>query len=278
MWDPVVLRMDVSLGFSPTLAVFEAEWDKLWVAELSNWGYPLLGIFITGITARILADGPVAHARRAALAILLVGLLGLVCYALFPVVSPLFAYPDFCRVPEPFIKTGRAALEAALNGPRQIPVDPSCYRNAMPSLHTAFSLVAMAAAWSWSRRFFWLCLPVGLLQIITTMTLCVHYLVDLFAAVPLACLCWWLAGLGVQHTGRESERLPGPILAVQAPWLPPVIFLTSFALSVGLFLLWAYAAPIPPYLAWPLAVVATALPLLAYPRAARRGRCGRRSL
>lgn len=265
VWDPVLLRMDMSLGFNPSEAIFHWEVDKLWVAPLSNWGYPLLGFLIAGVAARIYANGAIAHARRAVFAILLVGTLVILCYALVPALSPLFAFPELFQTPMPFKMATTADLvrEVALTGPRQIPADWSHARNTMPSLHTAFTLVALAAAWNWRRSFFWMCLPLGLLQIITAMTLCVHYLVDIFAAVPFATLCWWLADLGVRHTGPAEERLPSPAFSREAWRRETGAFLASMIVSIGLFLWWAHEAPIPPVLAWPLAAVATILPVAA---------------
>lgn len=95
----------------------------------------------------------------------------------------------------------------------------------------------------------------------------VHYLVDIFAAVPFAALCWWLAGLGAQFTGAPNERLPAPAPPRGTRWRRAGIFLASLIVSLGLFWWWANAAPIRPALAWPLVVVATTLPLTAFPRA-----------
>lgn len=267
VWDPVLLRMDVSLGFSPSEVLFHWQGDRPWVGQLNDWGYPLLGFLVAAIAGRIYADGAVAQARRAVFALLLIGTLGIVCYALVPAVSPLYAFPELFQDPGPFPSSLPGIVrEAALTGPRQIPAGWEHTRNTMPSLHTAFTLVALASAWHWRRRFFWLCLPLGAVQIITAMTLCVHYLVDIFVAVPFAAFCWWLADLGVRFTGASNERLPSPTLPRGARWRGAGIFLASLTLSLGLFIWWAYAAPLPPALAWPLMILATALPLMAFPR------------
>gem|GEM_PF-3255060 len=42
------------------------------------------------------------------------------------------------------------------------------------------------------------------------------------------------------------------------------LFLASLVFSIGLFLAWAYTAPLPPALAWPLALVAMALPVAVF--------------
>jgi|GEM_PF-2567321 len=265
LWDPVLMRMDVSLGFRPGEALFHWERERPWVGHLGSWGYPLLGFFIAAVAGRIVGAGARAQARRAVFAILLVGTLGIACYSLVPAIAAYYAYPELFQAPGPFQRAMADMIrETALTGPRQIPADWTYSRDCMPSLHASFSLVALAAAWHWRRRFFWLCLPLGLVQIITAMTYGRHYLVDLFAAVPFATFCWWLADLGVRHTGPEAERLPASALPRQAYWRAAGLFLASLALALGLFLAWARFAPLPPALAWPLAVVATALPVIVF--------------
>ncbi len=258
VWDPVLLRMDASLGFWPSEAVFHWEIDRLWVADLSNWGYPLLGFLIAGVAARIYADGATAQARRCVFALLLVGTLGIGCYAFMPAIGPINAFPELFQVTDP--KAAEVVRAAALSGPGQIPGDPGITRNVMPSLHTAFTLVALAAAWGWRRRFFWLCLPVGLLQIATAMTLCVHYLVDLFAAVPFAALCWWLADRGVRRTGNAAAPLPELALHGKVLNKATMQFFASLVLALALFLWWAWAAPIAPALAWAFSLAMMGLP------------------
>jgi membrane-associated phospholipid phosphatase len=64
-----------------------------------------------------------------------------------------------------------------------LPVDS---RAAFPSLHAAVSLVALACAWRYLRRWFWALLPfvVGLWA--STIYLRHHYTVDLLAGLALA--------------------------------------------------------------------------------------------
>ncbi len=259
VWDPVLLRMDLSLGFSPSEAIFAWEFDLRWVELVSTYGYPLLGAFIAGVAARLHLAGATAHARRFLAAAFYAGVLGLVCYALVPAIGPIHAFPNLFT--SPAVSPAQrdlaiAARDLALRGPDRLAGGAVLARNVMPSLHVTFALVTLAAAWSWRRKFFWCCLPVGVVQIATALTMCVHYVVDLFAAAPFAALCWWLADRGVRRApAKNDEPLPalaatGPMLRTHTLW-----FFVSLGLALGGFLLWARFAPLPPWLAWPLAAL-----------------------
>lgn len=261
--DPVLLRMDLSLGFSPSEEIFAWEFGLHWVRLVSQWGYPLLGAFVAAVAATLHLAAPAAHARRGLVALTLVATLGLAAYQLVPAVGPLHAFPALLERPAdtPDLRARAADLRRAIiAGPDRIAARTTHPRNVMPSLHTAFTLVALAAAFHWRRKFFWCCLPVGAVQIFTALTLCVHYLVDLFAAVPFAALCWWLADRGVRRSCAPSDTAL-PALA-ETPRLTSW-FLASLAASLTGFLLWARFAPLSPWLAWPLAGLIAGLPAFA---------------
>lgn len=255
--DPVLLRMDLSLGFNPSEAIFAWEYDLAWVRFVSIWGYPLLGLFLGAIVATLHLAGAAAHCRRCLLALTLVATGGLICYHLFPAVGPLHAFPALFQQPAdtPALAAHANGIRHSIvTGPDRTPGSLSHPRNVMPSLHTAFTLVALAAAWSWRRRCFWLCLPVGLIQIFTALTLCVHYAVDIIAAVPFALACWTLADRLIRRTPlpREEPLAPSP---THTPALA-----ASLVVSLLALLLWAKLAPLPPTLTWPLILLITAVP------------------
>ncbi len=255
--DPVLLRMDLSLGFSPSEAIFSWEYDLDWVRLISTWGYPLLGLFLAAIAATLHLAGAAAHCRRCLLALTLVATGGLICYHLVPAVGPLHAFPSLFEKPAdtPALAARATGIRHSIvTGPDRIAGSLSHPRNVMPSLHTAFTLVALAAAWSWRRRVFWLCLPVGLVQIFTALTLCVHYAVDIIAAVPFALACWTLADRLIRRSPLPHEE---PL--VPSPTHTPALA-TSLVVSLLALLLWAQLAPLPPTVAWPLVLLITALP------------------
>ena len=259
--DPVLLRMDLSLGFNPSQFVHAWHHQWLWIRPVSLTAYALLGLLIALVVARLQIAQAWTHARRALLASFLVGVLGLGCYHLVPAVGPVYAFPALYRALDSPERQAEAAAthESVLTGPDQIAGPPRLFRNAMPSLHATFTFVSLAAAWHWRRRFFWACLPLGFLQIATTLTLGYHYLVDLLAAVPFAVFCWWIADRAIRLTPRAGDD-PLPA-TVPSRWLPLYLLV-----SVGALLVWAALAPLSPWLAWPLAaliVVAPCYPTLA---------------
>lgn len=267
VWDPVLLRMDYSLGFRPSEVIFAWAVPRHWVELISIGGYPLLGFMLAGVAARLFAARAHAHARRCLAAFLFASVLAPLCYWLFPAIGPIHAFRELFAYPSsPFTEhLADLTRQAALTGASQISGDQLIVRNVMPSLHTAFALLALTAAWSWRRRFFWAVLPLGVVQIATTMTLCVHYLADLFAAVPFAALCWWLADRAVRTTGTRDTDLP-PLAAAQ-PRRANLSFFAALGLAGGALATWAHFAPIPPTLAWVLALLIVVPPTWAALRA-----------
>ena len=262
--DPILLRMDFSLGFSPTEAV--AAWVRAnpWSGFITHYGYPMLGLMIGGIAASLHFAGDAAGLRRSLLATLLLALLANACYWAAPAIGPVFAFPQLLGGPAAF-PDGAAGLDAlrqsALAGPDRVELLPDVLRNVMPSLHAAFSLAMLAAAWCHRRRLFWWWLPLGAVEILTTLTLGVHYLVDLFAAVPFAIFCWWLADLAVRRVPPTGDA-PLPDLAASPVQRRRLGFALagSLALALIVLVLWGKFAPISPWLAWPAAALVSALP------------------
>ncbi|MBI3886461.1 MAG: fused MFS/spermidine synthase [Opitutae bacterium] len=258
--DPVLWRMDLSLGFNPSEAIFAWEFDRDWVRLVSQWGYPLLGGFIAGVAAWLHLAGAAAQCRRCLLALALVATLGLVAYQLVPAVCPIHAFPGLFERPAdtPELQAQAASLRHAIvAGPDRVAARPSLARNVMPSLHTAFTLVALAAAWHGRRKFFWLCLPVGAGQIFTALTLCVHYAVDLVAAVPLAALCWALADWLIRRSPLSGEE---PLPPLARPRASVWAFVVSLVVALAALLGWGRCAPLSPWLAWPLVGLIAGVP------------------
>jgi spermidine synthase len=263
--DPILLRMDLSLGFHAAEIIGPWVADTTWVRVATNYGYPLLGFFLAAVAGCLHLAGATAALRRCLLAILLVTLFGKVGYWCAPGIGPCYAYPELVAGPAKFA-TGQAGLDAlraaAVAGPDRPVLDPDVARNAMPSLHTAFTLVALAAAWSHRRRLFWWWLPLGFVQIATTLTLSVHYVVDLIAAVPLAVLCWSLANAGVRRF-PPSDAAPLPPLAATGRTLQHRALALGLSLATALaaLVLWGRFAPLSPWLTWPLVLVIAGLPV-----------------
>jgi membrane-associated phospholipid phosphatase len=65
-------------------------------------------------------------------------------------------------------------------------------RDCFPSLHTAHTTVVLAFSWRFSRRLFWVYLPVAVGLYVSTVYLRMHYVVDVFAGFAVSALAVWL--------------------------------------------------------------------------------------
>lgn len=262
--DPILLRMDLSLGFNAMEHIVPWIVQHPWLNVSAAYGYPLLGFFLAGVAASLHLAGSTAGVRRLFTALLLVTLLGQAGYWCAPAIGPIHAFPQLVagsgHLPggEAELATMRAA---ALAGPDRVTLKPHLARDVMPSLHTTFTLVALAAAWSHRRRFFWWWLPLGFVQIATTLTLAVHYVVDLVAAVPLAVLCWALADAAVRRFPPSGTAPLPPLIVGGAQLQRRALALgCSIAAALGALVLWGKFAPLSPWLAWPLVLVIAGVP------------------
>jgi len=247
VFDPLLFKMDASLG--PLFVSYAKRWSdaRPVVRFLTDYAYPLLGFFIAAVGARLHLAGDITPLRRYLTAVVFVAFLGPVFYWALPAVGPYFAWPELFpkETPPPDV------LAHVLTGPATMPFRSNVLRNVFPSLHTTFTLVALTALWP-RRREVLLWLPLAFSQIATTLTLGVHYVVDLIAAVPLAVLAWSLAEAAVR-------RFP-PMGAAPLPPLPDLdrrVRHLGLALTASIAALtgWALAAPLSPLLAWPLVLV-----------------------
>jgi membrane-associated phospholipid phosphatase len=142
----------------------------------------------------LLAQRRLKDFRAATMGVLVCFYMGYVLYVAFPAAPPrlvlahqftknLRGYPVFSSL-------SQSAFEL-------LPVDS---RAAFPSLHAGASITALAFAWRFERRLFWVLLPFAVGLWVSTVYLRHHYVVDLLAGfllAPLAVLlaprldAWW---------------------------------------------------------------------------------------
>jgi hypothetical protein len=125
---------------------------------------------------------------------LLAGMLGMVGYHILPVVGPHFVFTSY---PDP-----PAAWSPGLE---RVPVPLTIPRNAIPSLHLAWAVLATLAMWPTRWR-----VPALVflgLTVIACLGLGQHYLIDLLIAIPftvglwaVAEERWWVALIGFATT------------------------------------------------------------------------------
>ncbi|HUO59986.1 MAG TPA: phosphatase PAP2 family protein [Candidatus Acidoferrales bacterium] len=179
--NPMVLDLylysfDCSLGFQPSFAMGQLFGG--WFGKVSLWFYiglpiPLALVFVQQLrrASRVALDS--------GLAFLIAGPLGVLFYNQFPAVGPVHVFQGF---PVPRLSVAQVAhlrLEA---------IPATAPRNAMPSLHMGWIILAMFYArglsrpvriFTWVFCFFVFCATLGTGE---------HYLVDLVASFPFVLL------------------------------------------------------------------------------------------
>lgn len=167
-----------------------------------------------------------------ALAFLLTGPLGVLFYNLFPAVGPIHTFrtwpaPPFSVEQVPDLVLGPLALR----GPR----------NAMPSLHMAWVLLAL---WYTRRTSWWarsVTMAFVIFTVLATMGTGEHYFVDLVVAFPFALMIRSLFSFSLAWNSRD--RIGGFVLGAAGTvlWLSMLRFDAPFFLATPV-LPWAFVA------------------------------------
>jgi hypothetical protein len=238
--DLYLLSADGSLGMP----------ISFWVGQLFDSPVPLRTLAVAYdilllpmalVYSRQLPD--VKRARNALLAFVLAGPIGALCYLVVPGTGPLFLFGDQFPSAPPTV----ASLRAMTLHPLAVSGD----RNAMPSLHVAWMVLAY---WNTYRCATWLRIVVGVLLALTllaTLALGQHYFMDVIVAVPFALAIQSLASsaMGTPRSGwRESLAIGVGLVAL---WMALITYGTSF--------LW-----VSPAIPWLLVVGTIAVSLWSY--------------
>jgi hypothetical protein len=166
VYDGALARLDGAAGHALIAASVRALRASTALRGLAKWVYDW------NLPIALLFAAAMLRRERLAIALGAAGVLGLACYLIVPAV-----------------------------GPREAPTD---YRNAMPSVHFAVTLIAAIASRGRAR---WLAVAFVVLTAIATLGFGEHYVIDLAVAVPFALAIW----LGAN--GRPRAAL-APALAV----------------------------------------------------------------
>ena len=174
--DLYLYRFDCSLGFQPSFLV--GQYFRYW-----HWFY-LLGfaLYIALPVPLALVYGQQLKAKgRAALplfyAFLIAGPLGIIFFNILPAMGPAHVFPRFPAFPSN-VDVVRHMVPIALRLPGA--------RNAIPSLHMAWVLLAWWGARGLSRWVRFAALTFVIFTFLATMGTGEHYLVDLVVACPFA--------------------------------------------------------------------------------------------
>jgi PAP2 superfamily len=228
-FDAYLLSFDGSMRIQLSYAVGRLYALNSWLHSASLLAYIGLALPIA-----VVYSGRLLRFKEKAwpvmLAFLITGPLGIAFYNLFPACGPAHLIPGFPFREFPTADLPRLHLEAvAVVGPR----------NAIPSLHMAWTLLA----WWYSRGLSWweraIAFAFLALTVVATMGTGEHYFVDLVVAFPFALMIQALCAYPLKW--KDVRRL------------------TPFAFGLFLTLAWLMALRYSPRLFWTSAVVPWAL-------------------
>jgi len=208
--DLYLYSFDASLGFQPSFVVGVAFLKWHWLRTLSVLFY--LGLSLPIATAYA---GQLVRKREYALPVLLgllfCGPIGAAFYGLFPALGPAHLFhQDFPLHPLSMADASRLLLE---------PIALAGYRNAMPSLHMGWVLLA----WWYCRGLSWSTKSVVLVfvafTVLATLGTGEHYLIDLVVAVPFIVMLLGLFAFSLPWNSRARLASVFGGLSVVLLWL-----------------------------------------------------------
>ena len=180
-FDPLLIKIDHWIfGVNPT------QWLQHiinpWLTEYLQWAY-MSYFFIPVVLGVVLYKKKCYHGfRLSATVILLAFYLSYLGYLVVPAVGPRFTLPHQVPLQGVFLTQ---QLKHLLNILEPTPHD--CF----PSGHTAVALVCLFLAARYSRRLFWIYLPLVFSLIFSTVYHRYHYVIDVIAGMLLAVIAWW---------------------------------------------------------------------------------------
>lgn len=129
--------------------------------------------------------------------------MGFIGYMFFPASSPYLVMSDLYQV-DIWQNTSLISwlTESVVN------LAPYRVRDAFPSMHNAITLLTMIMAWRYHRPLFWVQLPLALSLAPATVYLRYHYVVDIFAALPVVALAFFLTPRLEKRWMHFQKQLP----------------------------------------------------------------------
>jgi hypothetical protein len=246
-YDLFLFFFDGSLGVQPSFKVGQFVLRSRWLTEIAllfYYGLPIPGMLVY---AKQLVRQR-SYAVTVFLGLLVAGPVGVLFYNLFPACGPIYLVgSDF-----PFHAPASQLVTASLLRPVEI----SGIRNAFPSLHVGWALLAWWYSEGLSRwtRFFLLLFLAG--TVLATLGLGEHFLVDLAAAFPFALLIE--AGCAVLVPISDRRR--------SMPFLAALLILLGWVALLRFGVRIVYLSPLIP---WTL-IVGTIISCLVLRRSLQR--------
>jgi hypothetical protein len=216
-------------------------WSAAFISYHSFW--LVLSLFIHALCR----TGP-GRAGQLMARWILIGLAGWCLYFVLPGAGPQAAfYEQYGTISPSPSAVDLATMHAANTDPR----------NAMPSLHMAWTLLLVVTGWRMGRGWFAIGVLFSALTVFSTLGLAEHYLIDLVASVPLTLAVNAVPSLFDEHKARAlylraligGAVLMGLLLLVvrfgigplrQAAWLADAVSLGIVLASVALHPSWPF--------------------------------------
>ena len=201
--DLYLYSFDCSLGFQPSFLLGGVLWKWQWLKSVSYFFYLGLSVPIATVYA-----GQLVRRRESALPVMLAllycGPIGGIFYNIFPALGPAHLFQEnFPWHPLTILQAKHLLLE---------PVPIAGFRNAIPSLHMAWVLLA----WWYCRGLSWwskgVVLAFALFTVLATLGSGEHYLIDLVVAVPFCVMVQGLFALSLPW--RNAQRLGSILLGL----------------------------------------------------------------
>lgn len=202
-YDGLFANLDTLLffGVSPTLLMLKIKdpyFIKLMYLSYASF-YPA---FCLSIGVSFLQKNLTAL-RKLVMGILVIYIMGIFLYYLFPSWGPLFFTPElFSDIPniwQNILWKGHLAVQIS---PQNFETTQFLGVAAFPSLHGAHFLFLMLVAWRYHRPLFYIYIPWGILLYISTIYMGWHYVVDLIAGVFMAFLAIYVCNKTVNNVRR----------------------------------------------------------------------------
>jgi hypothetical protein len=216
--DLYLYAFDGSLGLQPSFAAGRLVLGSLWLTRMCLFWYRVLPAALMLVYAQQLVRRREA-ALSVFLAFFLAGPVGIIFYNLFPACGPIYLFPQFPRDSMTAVQLREVVLH---------PVSIIGNRNAFPSLHMAWALLA----WWYGKGL--LTLTRALLAmflagtVLATLGLGEHYSIDLVAAFPFSLMMYAACAGGIPL--RDRRRFV--ILSWGLLWLVVWMGLLRFGIGV----------------------------------------------
>jgi PAP2 superfamily len=201
--DLYLYSFDCSLGFQPSFLLGRAFQTWHWLRSVSYFFYLGLSVPIAVVYA-----GQLVRNRKSALPVMLAllycGPIGAIFYNIFPALGPVHLFhQDFPWHPLAISHARQLLLE---------PVPLSGFRNAIPSLHMAWVLLAWWYCRGLSRWTKSVVLAFVFFTVLATLGSGEHYLVDLVVAFPFCVMVQGVFAFSLPW--KSSPRLSSVLLGV----------------------------------------------------------------